>query len=421
MKKVALIIGLITTSLMPVIAQNPIHFNAKGIVVLSDADLSASTLIDGKFIEDKIAKDQLTTIKFPLQRGVESLGRVSIPNSVLGLARSIAISNNGKFAYALESFTTHNSERKQGAEEVATEERIYVIDIENAAQPMVKYAFAVGTKATALNINNNDMVLVTNAKGKELVFMEAGADGKPVYYQELTIGLEDNAIITNAMWHPSGDYIALSLSNSNELALYKLIRDGGKIKNMEAVGKPIKLTGTPGFGKFSKDGKKFFVLDGKGSKGKTTGMSEVNVVDFSLDGTKEHRISNKISTGENTGSFALSPDGKLLVTVNAGKSVTAWTAGGVATGSSLTLFRVGGDVGLTKVMDYPFEGIYPQSVVFDKDGANIAVSVFEYADFGNTHGAVEFWSVSKGEFPELKKQKAKINVMKGAHTLRAIL
>jgi WD40 repeat protein len=421
MKKVAIIIGLLATSLKPVIAQNPIHFNAKGIVVLSDADLAASSLVDGKLIEDKIAKDQLTTIKFPLQRGVENLGRISLPNSVLGFARSIAVSNNGKFAYALESYSTHNSESKEGADVAAAEERIYVVDLENMSRPMVKYAFAVGNNATALDMNNNDIVLVTNKKGKELVCMEAGADGKPTYYQELTIGLEEHGFISHAMWHPSGDYIVLGFAKSHEVALYKLIREAGKIKSLEAVGNRLKLSGTPGFGKFSKDGKKFFVLDSKGSKGKTAGTSEINVVDFSFDGSKEHRIVTKIPSGENTGSFAMSPDGKLLVTANAGKSVTAWTSGGTATGSFLTLYRVGGDVGLTKVVDYPFEGIYPQSVMFDKDGANLAVSVYEYADYGNTHGAVEFWSVTKGEFPELKKQNAKINVMKGAHTLRAIL
>ena len=75
---------------------------------------------------------------------------------------------------------------------------------------------------------------------------------------------------------------------------------------------------------------------------------------------------------------------------------------------------------LSKVADYPFEGIAPQSVVFDKDGSNVAVTVMEYLEYGNGNGGVEFWTVTKGDNPSLKKQPVKLSVAKGAHTLRVI-
>ena len=68
MKKVALFAGLAALGAVPAIAQSPINFNARGLVVVSDADMSASAVVDGKLLRDNTAKDLLTSIKFPIER-----------------------------------------------------------------------------------------------------------------------------------------------------------------------------------------------------------------------------------------------------------------------------------------------------------------------------------------------------------------
>ena len=421
MKKVALLAGLAAVGFSS-FAQSPITFNARGLVVISDADMSASAFVDGKLLRDATSRDQLSTIKFPVERGSKGLGTALVSNSALAYSKTLAVPVNGGLAYVLENRIRPEdgvAEYKDPAKEFPVGEKLFVVDIANLAAPKAKFGFAVGKKPTSIDVNKNELILSTSDAGKELVFIEAAPDGKPLRFLNLPAGIDSTNRIVDLSWHPSGDFIAFTLDNSNEVGLYKVIREAGKLKNVEMVGKPVKVGTEPGFGKFSADGKHYFVLDTKTAAGKG-GEGEVFVVDFSMDGAVEHKVAGQALVGNNTGSFAVSPDGTMLVSVNAGKSGAPWTEAGAGTGASLALFKVAATGALTKVADYPFEGIAPQSVAFDKDGSNVAVSVFEYLEYGNGNGGIEFWSVTKGDSPSLKKQGAKISVGKGAHTLRVI-
>ncbi|WP_026630296.1 beta-propeller fold lactonase family protein [Dyadobacter alkalitolerans] len=425
MKKVALFAGLAAFGAVPAIAQSPINFNARGLVVVSDADMAASALVDGKLLRDNTAKDLLTTIKFPVERGSKGLGSAIVSNSVLASSKTLAVPANGSLAFVLDSRLRPEdgvNEYKDATAEFPAGEKLFVVDIANLAAPKAKFGFTVGKKPIAMDVNKNELILTTNEVGKELVFIEAAADGKPARVLNLPATIDSTNKIIDITWHPSGDFIAFTLDNSNEVGLYKVIREAGKLKNVEMVGKPVKVGAEPSFGRFSADGRHYFVLDTKSAApGKGAGDGEIHVVNFSMDGAIEHKVAVQVPAGTNTGSFAVSPDGSMLVTVNAGKSGAPWTEPGSGAGASLTLYKVAAPTGaLTKVADYPFEGIYPQSVAFDKDGSNVAVSVFEYLAYGTGNGGVEFWTVAKGDSPSLKKQGAMISIGKGAHTLRVI-
>ena len=422
MKKVALFAGLAALGAVPAVAQSPINFNARGLVVVSDADMSASAVVDGKLLRDNTAKDVLTSIKFPIERS-KSVGTALVSNSALGSGKTMAVPATGGLAYVLENRLRPDdgvAEYKDAALEFPAGEKLFVVDIANLASPKAKFGFPVGKYPTAIDINKNELIISTRQAGKDLVFIESAPDGKPARFLNLPSGIDSTNKIVDVTWHPSGDYIAFTLGKTHEVGLYKVLREAGKLKNVELVGKPIAVGTEPGFGKFSPDGKHYFVVDSKGAAGKGAGEGELFVVDFSMDGAVEHKIASKTAIGANTGSFAISPDGTSLVTVNAAKSGSPWTEAGAATGASLSLFKLAADGALTKVSDYPFEGVYPQSVAFDKDGSNLAVSVYEYLDYGNGTGGVEFWTVTKGDAPALKKQGAKVSVGKGAHTLRVI-
>jgi len=103
MKKVVLFAGLAAMGAIPAVAQSTINFNARGLVVVSDADLSASALVDGKLLRDITAKDQLSTIKFPVERGSKGIGSAMVSNSALGFSKTLAVPAVGGLAYVLES------------------------------------------------------------------------------------------------------------------------------------------------------------------------------------------------------------------------------------------------------------------------------------------------------------------------------
>ncbi|PWJ56753.1 hypothetical protein CLV98_11064 [Dyadobacter jejuensis] len=422
MKRIALFAGLIAMGSVPAVAQSTIDFNAKGIVVLSDGDMEASALVDGKLLTDIAAKDQLTTIKFPAVRGTKGVGSSIIANSVIGNTKTMAVPTFGRLAFVLENKVRPadgTAEYKDILSEFPIGEKLYVVDISNLADPKAKFGFPVGKNPTSIDINKNELIISTSEAGKELVFIETAADGKPTRFLNLPAAIDSTTRIVDLSWHPSGDFIAFTLDN-HEVGIYKVIREAGKLKNVDLLGKTIKVGSNPTFGSFSPDGKHYFIVDGKSVQGKGTEAGELLVVDFSMDGSAEHKIASQTNIGVNPGSFAISPDGSLLVAVNAAKSGSQWTEPGSGVGSSLNLFKIGADGTLSKVADYPFEGIYPRSVAFDKDGSNIAVTVFEYLEFGTGNGGVEFWTVTKGDTPALKKQDAKVSLGKGAHTVRVI-
>ncbi len=422
MKKLVLLAGLAVMSGGAAFAQGPsIAFNARGMVAISDADMAASALTDGKLLRDNTVKDKLTSIKFPLVRGGSSIGEITVPNSSLTYNKSMAVPKTGGLAFVLDT----RSSPAEGVNDYPDVvkgfpdgARLYVVDIVNMANPKVQFQFPVGKNPTSIDIYKNELMISTSVAGKELVFYETDDSGKPTRALYLPSTLDSTNRIIDLTWHPTGNYLAVTLETTGEVALYKVLRDGGKLKNIEMVGKPFKVGETPTSGKFSEDGKYYYVMDSKGAMGKATGPGELHVVEFGLT-SGDHKVTSSIPTGTNPGAFAISPDGSMVVVANDNMTAMAWDKAGADQGSSLTLYTLA-EGKLTKVNDYAFPGILPQSVAFDKDGSNLAVAVYEYLDYGGRTGGVEFWSVTKGATPSLTKQMAKISVERGCHTLRVI-
>jgi 6-phosphogluconolactonase (cycloisomerase 2 family) len=423
MKKLVLFAGLAAMGVVTAVAQTPtISFNARGMVAISDADMAASALIDGKLLRDNTIKDKLTSIKFPLVRGGSTVGETVVPNSTLTYTKSMAVPKTGGLAFVLDTRSAPAetvTEYTNVMKEFPDGQRLYVVDVVNLANPKVKFQFPVGKNPTSIDVYKNELMISTSVAGKELVFYEVDDSGKPTRALYLPSTLDSTNRIIDLSWHPTGNFLAVTLESTKELALYKIIREAGKLRNIEMVGKPFKVGQNPTSGKFSEDGKFYYVMDNKGDMGKASGNGELHVVEFSMDGSAEHKVNSSTAVGLNPGAFSISPDGNMVVVVNSGKSAMPWTQEGAGTSSSLTLFKLASGA-LTKVADYPFQGIMPQSVAFDKDGSNLAVAVYEYLDYGDRTGGIEFWSVAKGDTPSLNKQLGRISVERGAHTIRVI-
>lgn len=400
---------------------SPITFNARGLVAISDADMAASAFVDGKLLRDNSSRDMLTSVKFPLQRGV-SVGQIPVPNSALTFSKSMAVPKNGGLAYVLEARTRPEDsvqEYDNPSAKFPAGQKLYVIDIVNLAAPKVKFSFNVGNNPTAVDLYKNELMIATSEPGKELVFLEVNDDGKPTRFAILPSGLDSTSRIIDLSWHPSGDFFAVTIEQTKQIALFKVIRDAGKLKTIEMVGSPIQAGEMPTYGRFSADGKRYFVVDAKGNKGKASANGELLVLELATDGT-DHRVVSKIEVGLHPGAFSVSPDGGMLAVVSAEKTLTSWDMAGAGSGSKLALYKLAADGSLTKATEAKIDGILAQGVVFDKDGSNLAVSIYEYMDYGNRSGGIEFWSVSKGDAPALTKQSSRIGVERGAHTLQVI-
>jgi hypothetical protein len=80
--------------------------------------------------------------------------------------------------------------------------------------------------------------------------------------------------------------------------------------------------------------------------------------------------------------------------------------------SLMTLDRNSGR--LTKIDDYPFEGILPEGAAFDASGNGLAVAVYDYFT-PKPEGGIEFWQVMQQ--PKLKLQRTGyvIDLDRGVH------
>ena len=83
--------------------------------------------------------------------------------------------------------------------------------------------------------------------------------------------------------------------------------------------------------------------------------------------------------------------------------------------ATVSLFSFDADSGrLTKVEDFPFEGVLPEGISFDATGEHLIVATFEYFDSDEPTGGLDIWQVKQE--PNLGLEYAgRIDVPHGSH------
>ncbi|WP_128544615.1 beta-propeller fold lactonase family protein [Larkinella soli] len=401
--------------------QEPIQFSAKGIVALSDADMSASTLVDGNLYKSRTSRDALTVIKFPLDRSGQNMSTAPISNSSALYDKAAVVTPNGRFAFVLEGrgpLGDSLTALKGGVKDLPAAARMFIVDLA-PAKPSAKVV-NVGSLPTAVTINpqGNTLAVASGESGKELRLVEFDNTGTPKRVITAPSPVP-GARITDLVWSPAGDFIAYVIEDTQEVGVMKYSLDQTKKPNIVPHGKPIKVGGLPATGRFSPDGKFFIVSDiKKAANAQGAGKGELFVVQFSTEDTPgEHKVVSQTAGGESAEAMAVSPDGSMVIVANSGQSYQPFNNAGAGK-SSLSVYSLDKEGKLTLANEYPFEGILPQSIEFDKSGNAIAVAVSEYLDYGDRTGGIEFWKVSKGDKPALEKMPGRISLTRGCHTVR---
>ena len=76
---------------------------------------------------------------------------------------------------------------------------------------------------------------------------------------------------------------------------------------------------------------------------------------------------------------------------------------GKTTYCSLSLFALDAEIGKAEFLSaFPFQGILPECIAFDKTGTSIVVATFDHHGTGQGQGSLDFWKfVSEKNKPEL--------------------
>lgn len=408
-------------------SQTVMDFQGRYLVSISDADMVASAYVDGQ-LGPREGSDALSVI--PLQGDYRSwkAREVVVSNSVAGPPTAVDVSPDGRWAFVVESFS-QASENAATFSDLTVGNSLTVVDLNDPNNPKVRQRINIGKRPESVNVSpKGDYIAVTlHPPGERkiaLVPFSNGNLGKPSYYPIPGIDAEERG--SHAEWHPSGNYLAVTLVNSNRV-IFLRVSNQGNSPLIEPWGEPIIVSKYPFMGRFTPDGRHFLVVNlywGSDVEGTWTEAPRGDVMSIRMatettsDGNINHRIVSKAETSISPEGIAISPDGRYIVTTNLERSYLPKKDSRITMYSSLTLLQIDPKTGQIETFgDYNFDGILPEAATFDASGNFVAVVNYDHFDDNIPGGTVDFWRLVKQPEPKLIKLNYSVRVTRGPHSM----
>lgn len=405
----------------------PMDFRGKALVVVSDADMLASAYVDGQ-LGPAEGRDALSVI--PLGQEPRNLraSAVEVSNSVAGPPSSIAVSPDGRHAFAVETFSQRPP---AGAtfKDLKPGSRLTVVGLDDPASPRIAQTLDIGTRPTSVAVSPDGRTVAVTLHpldGRQLALIPFadGRLGTPVYVG--MPGVTKELETPHVEWHPSGKYLAVTVFGRNEVVFYR-VEDGGA--RVTPWGKPVQVGKYPMMGRFTPDGR-FFVNVNLYWGPDVTGFwitaprGDVTVLAFDAEGTggtPRHSLVSRAETGVSPEGMAISPDGRFVVTTNLERSYLPYADERITWYSSLTLLSLDPASGrITTNGESYYEGILPEAAVFDASSRHVAAVTFDHFDDSRPGGSVDFWRIADDHTtngPRLVKTAHSVPVARGPHTI----
>jgi DNA-binding beta-propeller fold protein YncE len=408
------------------------EFEGRFLLVASDADMVASAYIDDDLgSRTPEMGDRLTVI--PLGHGPNGLKPVAIPvsNSVTGWPSNVAVSGDGKHAYVTE-VAGPAGEGLAKRSELPPGTQVTVVDLSKPAAPKVVQTVTTNGVSFAAALRPDGKVLAVNVGERE---------GQSIYLYPVKPNgqLGDPAVIgfpgvegpcLHIEWRPSGRFLAATFPVSHELRFYRIGEGKAGSAEIEPWGKPITTGKFPGVGHWTPDGRHVVVtnlhwLGGTDGLylGAHAGMLSVVAFDEDEAGGVHHAQMSNAAVGGGPEEFAISPDGRRVVSLNMHNSFAPPGDKRLTFYSSLTLLDLDPETGrLVARGTFPFEAILPEGITFDVSGRYLAVANFAHfnpqRDISQT--TVDFWRVIDGPDPLLVQMDVQVPIMRGAHIIKVV-
>ena len=394
----------------------PFQFEAKGFITFTDADMAASALVDGNLKTNALEKDAFSFIKWTNFLKEYKTNSTYISNSVTSLTGTCKFSPNNQVAFIAPS--RGSAPTKNNLTDLPLITKIYAWDMSDMTNPKLLDSMDLGRPVLSLDMRRSGdlLAIITEQPLNEVALVE-WKNNKFGSLEKNSSGFTGKAKAVDCAWDSTGKYLALTLEETKQIALY-YIRKFDKGTAFKLYGEPVNLNSTPGCGKWTADNK-YYIVTSKFMDGSSN--SEISAIKFDTEEGKTHKLTGSAVTGQNTGMFSISADGKYIATANTRESYRPLDDPKMNVNSSVSLLTFNTEGVLSKIGEYEFQGIMPKSVDFDAKGNMLAVSVYDYWDLnGKSQGGIEFWKVEKGDKPALKATGFRLSVPRGIHTLKVI-
>lgn len=257
----------------PISAQIPSQFMGRALLVASDADMVATAYADAKL--DRVAgiEDALSVVGLPLNTANPALAKsfsgkitsIQVSNSVMSWPQIIAVSPNGQWAYVAEvrSRPVDGIQEFETIEQMPEGSKVTVVDIANPLQPKVIESVTVGRNPEHVSISPDGRFLAVNLEdpGRELLIVQLQADGRlgrrSYFPMPVDSSRQDNRA---AIWHPSGNYLAMTQDGNRRVGFYRVDRKEGEIA-VTPIGEPLTVGNHLSHARFTADGRFLLVPD----------------------------------------------------------------------------------------------------------------------------------------------------------------
>ncbi len=410
-------------------------FKGKAIVTISDGDMKASAYIGGQLGADPQA-DALTITRLSPDLKTLQSASVKVSNSVAGPPTAVAVSADQRTAFVTESF----GERPQGGStfrDLPVGAKLTAVNIGDLGAPKVIASIEVGKRPEGVSVQpNGDLVVATlhPVDGRHLAFVpfSSGKFGTVRYVS--VPGVEKSERITHAEWHPSGNFLALTLVNTSKIMFVRVKRDGSNVA-VEPWGNRVLTSKYPFMGRFTPDGRHFLTgnlywgADVPGIWAEAVD-GDVTSIRFATEATPgrggklevRHFLVGRASASKDPEGIAISPDGQWVASVNLETSYAPKTDERLTLYSSVTLMRFDTDTGrLTQSDTVRYDGILPEAVTFDASSRMISIVTFDSHDPAvdpKTAASLDFFRITEdGKLVMLRRSAP---LPRGAHSMQLI-
>lgn len=408
-----------------VLSKPVFDFKGRYLVAVSDADMVASAYLDGHLgaIE---GKDALSIIR--LDKPVNELKVVAIEasNSVTGPPSSVTVSPDGRYAIVIESRGQRPANKPKGLmSHLPPGKKLTVIDLFNPDQPKISQQMDGAEHPLSVTFTpDGSLVAITylpKSTSRPLVFYQF-AGGKLSNPAMPDIPDYNNGDQLNgAIFHPKENVLVLLNATKSILSFFKMMRSDSGI-SLTKWGNPVLVDKEPFKAYFTPNGR-FLVVNAMYPGSVRGSVTSIGIaIKDSGDSSPIHQIVSRVLAGVLPEGLAISPDGQWIVTTNLEQSMQPFDNPKQGFFSSLTLIRLNPETGLLdRINDFAFDGILPESAVFDNTGRFIAVATFDHYDVKKKGGSIDFWRLTSDYFDptrvELVKTDYSISVTRGVHSM----